>query len=122
LLLAGNDSEWVDIVEPEIQQILKIEKANKSGKAGVNTINPTGSHSLLPGGATTSTPAVNSKTIHRDNNHLNVNSNGASIANTSKSQSGGGLGDITASPIPHTRHSPAHSPKIPKKFDLNNYK
>jgi hypothetical protein len=132
-------------VEPEIQQILQIEKANKTGKLQINprsnpsgTTNPTvGSHphhSTVSGGVTTSTPAVNSKTIQqlRESN-IGINnpstSNSSNNAGNGKSHGGGmtgaALGDITASPILHPRqagHSPSHSPKLPKKFDLNNYK
>lgn len=116
-LVIGNDSEWVDIVEPEIRQILELEKNSKAGKARLDKMTlPNGS------GLATSTPAVHQAQVH----HHPSQGKGPST------QYGRGTGsqtdlmaDITASPIPHHRMmsgSPSQSPNRPKKFDLNVYK
>lgn len=109
----GNDSEWVDIVEPEIRQILELEKKSKPGKnlrSGDKGPGPMG-----PSGLATSTPA-----------HIAQGNSGKGSGACGKSGEQSDLmGDITASPILHHRlmsGSPSQSPKVPKKFDLNAYK
>ncbi|ODN00833.1 hypothetical protein Ocin01_05858 [Orchesella cincta] len=113
---SGNDSEWVDIVEPEIRQILELEKKAKPGK------------SLRPGEKMTGVPLVTSTPAHITQGHhgkVNPMANGnPSSSHTKNGEQPDLMGDITASPIPHHRlmsGSPSQSPKIPKKFDLNSY-
>jgi hypothetical protein len=143
--ISGNDSEWVDLVEPEIRHILEIERNSKSGQGG-NVRTPLGSNSAgLTGVTATSTPAVtkqfqpggsSSSGLNKNNNNsnnTNINSHPGGNNGTnpngimmSKLQAGNGITDISASPIIHTKavhHSPPNniqSPKVPKKFDLNN--
>lgn len=113
-LCVGNDSEWVDIVEPEIRQILELEKKSKPAK------NPRNPGDKIPGPSSlaTSTPA------HIVNQgHKVPQGNSANICRSGEQADL--MGDITASPIPHHRvvsGSPTQSPKVPSKFDLTSYK
>ncbi len=113
LFLSGNDSEWVDIVEPEIRQILELEKKSKSGKPRLPGDKMTG----VPNGSlATSTPAHIAQVHHGKGTQSGKNGEQVDL-----------MGDITASPIlPHHHRlmsgSPTQSPKVPKKFDLTAYK
>lgn len=112
LYVSGNDSEWVDIVEPEIRQILELEKKSKSGKPRQLGEKMTG---VSNGSLATSTPAHIAQAHHGKGAQSGKNGEQVDL-----------MGDITASPIlPHHRlmsGSPTQSPKVPKKFDLTAYK
>ena len=97
-LTTGNDSEWVDIVEPEIRQILEIERAGKDGQVKVKNTNgqtkqgPSGQNGQGAGG-------------HGSYNH-----------------GGGGRSsqqEEPSTPTSPSKKSPILSPKMTKNFDLN---
>ena len=98
-LTTGNDSEWVDIVEPEIRQILEIERAGKDGQVKVKNTN--GQTKQAPSGQ---------------------NGQGTGAGRGSYNQSGAGRSsqqEEPTSPTSPSKKSPVLSPKMTKNFDLN---